>query len=425
MSTSALPNAYRSLLSRHRLTPSLAQAALVTRLSRLQCDLQNTPQNTSLNLRGIYIHGSVGTGKSRIADLFASTLPPSISHRRLHFHEFMMDVHSRLHVARSSPTFAGDPLIAIGRQVAEESRVLCFDEFQVTDIADALILQRLFGAVWERGGVMVATSNRVPEGLYERGLNRELFLPFIATLRERCEVWELQGKEDYRMRSRAADEGRREAVFFTDHKDFERSLDEATGGVRLEEKVIPVLMSRQLRVMAAEESAEGRGGRGGLVVRSRFEDLCENFLGSPDYYALCKASSVIYLSGLRQFRADELDFVRRFITLVDLAYEAKTRVICSSSVPLFEVFANIVPRQIRVGGDLRDELGRQMSVKGEGGSSSSMMSTFIGEMEWSATGLAEASLATGGAGESDVGFAVGRAVSRLYEMGSTEYGITD
>jgi protein AFG1 len=189
----------------------------------------------------------------------------------------------------------------------------------------------------------------------------------------------------------------------------------------MKDTVIPVLMSRQLKVLAA--AAPGEDGK--LVVSSTFEDLCQKFLGSADYHALCKVASTVFLTGLRQFRADELDFVRRFITLVDLAYEAKTRLICLSSVPLFGVFSNIIPNRISVEGELQDDLGRQMTVKGQGGSSSSMMSTFIGEMEWSATGLAKASLASGGAGETDVGFAIGRAVSRLYEMGSKSYGVGD
>jgi len=209
-------------------------------------------------------------------------------------------------------------------------------------------------------------------------------------------------------------------VFFTEAKEFHKSLDKAIGTSEMKNTIIPVMMSRHLQVAAG---VPNKGKK--LVVSSTFEDLCQNFLGSPDYYALCNASSTIYLSGLRQFKSDELDFVRRFITLVDLAYETKTRIICLSTVPLFELFLNIVPTKTNVEGALQGSLDRSMIVKGEGGSSSSMMSTFIGEMEWSATGLSEASLASGGAGETDVGFAVGRAVSRLYEMGSEDYGIRD
>lgn len=414
MSKSALPNAYKALLSRNRLTPNPSQAALITRLANLQLDLTSHAHPPPL---GVYIYGDVGTGKSRIADLFAVTLPPSITSRRIHFHEFMMDIHVRLHRARSQPSYAGDPLVQIGRDVRSESQVLCFDEFQVTDIADALILRRLFGAIWESGGVMVSTSNRPPEKLYENGLNRSLFLPFVEELKRRCEVWRMEGSEDYRMRKSPE---RRVDVFFTEAEGFRKSLENAVNGARMEEKIIPVLMSRQLKVVAASPEQDGK-----LVVSSTFEDLCQNYLGSADYYALCKAASTVYLTGLRRFKEDELDFVRRFITLVDLAYETKTRIICRSTVSLFEVFSKIVPKQILVGGDLQDALSRDMTVKGEGGSSSSMMSTFIGGMEWSATGLAEASLATGGAGETDVGFAVGRAISRLYEMGSRDYGRRD
>lgn len=421
MSKSPLHAAYKSLLSRHRLAPNPSQAALVTRLATLQADL--TSQDTIKqddSRRGLYIYGDVGTGKSRVADLFASTLPPSISKRRIHFHEFMMDIHMRLHVARSQKSFAGDPLIQIGRDVKEESKVLCFDEFQVTDIADAMIIRRLFGAIWDSGGIMVSTSNRHPTKLYENGLNRDLFMPFIADLQRRCEVWKMEGTEDYRMRKGLEIPDGRVDVFFTEPSKFEESLHESIGAARMERVIIPVMMSRELSVEAARTKTQGK-----LSVRGTFEDLCQAYLGSADYHALCKAADTVYLSGLRKFKADELDFVRRFITLIDLAYEAKTRVVCLSSVPLFELFADIVPNQIPVEGALQEKLERSMTVKGEGGSSSSMMSTFIGEMEWSATGLAKASLATGGAGETDVKFAIGRAVSRLFEMGSKGYGSKD
>lgn len=158
MSESVIHVAYKQLLSRGRLIANPGQNALVTRLASLQQTLLQSAEPQT----GLYIYGSVGTGKSRLADLFASTLPSQVSKRRVHFHEFMMDIHSRLHKARSLATYAGDPLVQIGREVRSESRVLCFDEFQVSDIADALILKRLFGAIWDSGGVMVSTSNRHP-----------------------------------------------------------------------------------------------------------------------------------------------------------------------------------------------------------------------------------------------------------------------
>ncbi|KAF1349059.1 AFG1-like ATPase-domain-containing protein, partial [Delphinella strobiligena] len=248
---SSIHNAYQTLLTRGRLVPNPAQAALVQRLANLQTRLapaySTAPHQKG---KGVYIYGNVGTGKSRIADLFASTLSPDISSRRIHFHEFMMDIHMRLHHARSSPTYSGDPLVAIGRQVSAESRVLCFDEFQVTDIADAMILKRLFGAIWGCGGVMVATSNRHPNNLYEKGLNRSLFLPFIDELQRRCEVWEMQGDLDYRMVT-DDEEKSRQTVFFSDAAEFSESLEEVSQAARLVPQEIPVMMNRVLNVEGA------------------------------------------------------------------------------------------------------------------------------------------------------------------------------
>ncbi|EME50143.1 hypothetical protein DOTSEDRAFT_68862 [Dothistroma septosporum NZE10] len=430
MTSSALQAAYKSLIQRGRLAADPHQAALVTRLSKLQHDLVETNDATYMSgqlasvPRGLYIYGSVGTGKSRVADLFTSTLPSKITRRRIHFHEFMNDIHQRLHSARSSPAYRGDPLVEIGRNIHAESRVLCFDEFQVTDIADAMILSRLFTSIWQSGGVMVSTSNRHPDGLYENGLNRDLFTPFIKEVQRRCEVWEIGGKDDYRMRS-LKDEGPHQTrieTFFNDAESFQESFQQALGTSKLKRVSLQVYGSRTLDVEAAVEDSSTTSAERSkrfAMIDGTFAELCEASLGSADYHALCSSTDTIFITGLRRFREDEKDFVRRFITMIDLAYEMKTRVFCQSDVPLGEVFTNMVPKH------LKKKSIRDMRVKGEGGSSSSMMSTFIGETEWSATGLVEASLATGGAGETDVGFAIGRAISRLYEMSSKDYGTSD
>ncbi|EME81432.1 uncharacterized protein MYCFIDRAFT_38267 [Pseudocercospora fijiensis CIRAD86] len=418
MSKTALQTAYAHLIQRGRLLPDIHQAALITRLDALQDELLRS-HNATLSLipgqpthapRGLYIYGSVGTGKSRIMDLFATTLPSKISHRRIHFHEFMMDIHSRLHRARfsSSSSSGRDPLMGIGRTIREESEVLCFDEFQVTDIADAMILARLFAGIWLQGGVMVATSNRHPDALYENGLNRDVVLPFLREVQKRCEVWRVGGTQDYRMRGLPS-AYERDENFLTESKRFYQKLEEALQGRHLGQVSIPVQGARVLDVSAV--TSDGKRS----VVSGTFEELCQSFLGSADYSALCSSTSTIFISGLRAFGPSDKDFVRRFITLIDLAYEAKTRVVCLSDVPLAEVFISIARSE-------QKKSGTSMHVKGEGGASSSMMSTFVGETEWSATGLMEASLATGGAGETDVGFAIGRAISRLYEMGSKAYG---
>jgi len=404
MSKSALHEAYKSLLKSGRLSANPNQAALIDRLSILQSRLATTEGS----LPGLYIYGSVGTGKSRLADLFASTLPTNVSKRRTHFHEFMLDIHTRLHRARSAPGYAGDPLLKIGRQVALESRVLCFDEFQVSDIVDAMILKRLFGSIWAAGGVMVSTSNRHPDRLYENGLNRLLFLPFIEELKRKCEVWNLLGDADYRMTAT----GEREEVYFTDRSEFDTALAQATNNEPLQTIKIAVMMNRALEVQALHRT-DGR-----YVVSSQFSDLCHKNLGAADFHALCATASSIYISGLTRFQAKQLDYVRRFITLIDIAYESKTRIVCLSDTPLKELFKIVAP-------GIKAQLLESLSVRKEGGSSSSMMSTFIGETEWSATGLQDASLATGGAGETDVRFAISRAISRLSEMGLKEYGRLD
>lgn len=418
MTTGALKSAYNALLTKGRLSPNPGQAALVARLAQLQSTLLNEPPHHTTN--GLYIYGAVGTGKSRLADLFAATLPPQVSRRRAHFHEFMLDVHARLHRAWSAPGYIGDPLHQIGRHVVRaEARVLCLDEFQVTDIADAMILQRLFAGIWAAGGVLVATSNRHPDSLYDNGLNRALLLPFLDLLQRRCEVWRMPGHEDYRMVS-----SERVPTFFTDPAAFNTAMERASGGAELKPRSLRVMMGRELHLQQAAAQDPADPGSRLVAVRATFAELCEASLGAADYHALCGATRAVFLDGVRPLLARELDFARRLITLVDVSYEARTRVyLCCSSGTTDSaegVFREIVlAERERVAG-----VGR-MDVKRGGGSSSSMMSTFVGETEWSATGLQAASLAAGGAGETDVVFAVGRAVSRLFEMGSVGYGVKD
>lgn len=504
MTKTALEVAYQSLIARKRLRPDKHQHALVTRLATLQQDLvriygdENDPDHNNNkkkngairnshistyfpNPRGLYIYGSVGTGKSHLADLFTSTLPSHIPRQRLHFHEFLNSIHYRLHLARSSPSssspsYKGDPLVQIGHEIVQhEARVLCFDEFQLTDIADAMILQRLFGAMWMAGGVLVSTSNRAPRDLYLNGLNREVVVPFLREVERWCEVWEMGGREDYRMAGEGGGDGngngegegeggdgRIQTFFVNDEEGFTRKLEEEIAKVRrggtggdgddakdpLELISLPVYGSRTLQVSAlpSPASPHQKSSTSYTLITATFSQLCESPLSASDYHTLCTATSHLYLHGVRKFLAGEKDAVRRFITLIDVAYEKGTRVICSygndgesdgekSSLveSLREVFENIVPASsaaaASMGGEKEKEKekekGIKMTVRAGGGASSSMMSTFIGETEWSATGLAEASLATGGAGETDVGFAVGRAISRLYEMGSVRYGVRE
>lgn len=418
-----LHEAYASLITKGRLKPNPNQAALIERLMTLQNQLSSN--NTNTPHQGLYIYGSVGSGKTRLMDLFSATLPENISKRRTHFHTFMLDIHKRLHHARKKDDFAGDPLIRIGHEISAESKVLCFDEFQVSDIADAMILKRLFGAIWAGGGIMVSTSNRHPTKLYENGLNRLLFVPFIKEVERRSEVWKLQGEEDYRL----SPTNERDEVYFTDAEAFESALSRATEGKKPSPHRIQVMMGRSLLVEAYKPTADLGWPiissptnmleiTDKTIVTSTFKDLLRRNLGAADYHALCEAATTIFISGLRQFRSNDLDFARRFITLIDLAYETRTRIVILADTRLAELFSNIAH-------DIEPLVSAAMTVRKEGGASSSNLTTFIGEVEWSATGLADASLAAGGAGETDVRFAIVRAVSRLSEMGRRDYGNQD
>ena len=264
---------------------------------------------------------------------------------------------------------------------------------------------------------MVSTSNRAPDALYENGLNRSLFLPFIELLKQKCEPWKMGATEDYRL----SNKGERQHTFFTDHDSFRMCAEKAKAGMTPTRRTIPVMMGRSISLLATPKSHE----EGSLVVFATFSDLCARNVGAADYLAVCRASKTIFLDGLHRFRARDLDYARRFITLIDTAYESGTRVFIYSPDPLENLFRDIVPSPLRQS-PTASHPHSQMSVKKGGGSSSSMMSTFVsGDTEWSATGLSEASLAAGGAGETDVSFAVGRAVSRLWEMGSATYGQRD
>src|SRR5262249_50512456 len=152
-------------------------------------------------VKGAYIYGDVGRGKTMLMDAFFAVAAPRRK-RRTHFHEFMADAHQRIHAFRQSQSKgarAGGPILTVADLIAAETRLLCLDEFMVTDIADAMILSRLFGRLFERGLVLVATSNTAPEDLYRDGLNRDLFLPFVAVLKRHADIIELRARVDYRL----------------------------------------------------------------------------------------------------------------------------------------------------------------------------------------------------------------------------------
>lgn len=274
--------------------------------------------------RGIYLHGGTGRGKSMLMDLFYGCLPEGMSKQRMHFHEFMIEVHDYIHSRRSEDMINGavdQALPSLGEIIFQRSQVLCFDEFYVTDVADAMILGRLFRLLFERGIVVVATSNWPPDRLYEGGLQRERFLPFIALLKERMEVVHLDGPHDYREQALAG-EGR---YFSPLSKAADQKMDEVfavltSGADILEEKLY--VKGRRLPV----HTAKG-------VARFTFSQLCEQPLGAEDYLAIAKSFHTVLLDHVPVLRYDRRNEAKRLMNLIDALYDKRVRLIISADAP--------------------------------------------------------------------------------------------
>jgi cell division protein ZapE len=265
--------------------------------------------------RGLYIHGPVGRGKSLLMNLFfaAVTIEPK---RRVHFHAFMLEVHARLKEQRRRDDTGRDPLAVLADDLIEQAWLLWFDEFHVQNIADAMILGRLFQALFERGMVVVATSNFAPERLYEDGLNRDRFLPFIGLLRERLAVVGLAGATDYRL-ARLRD-------LATYHQPLgpatDARLDQAFAALTDGAAGEPALIEVGSRRLEVPRAAKG-------VAWFDFEALCEQPLGPADYLALTLRYHTVLLSGVPRLTPDRRNEARRFITLVDALYDRRVNLI--------------------------------------------------------------------------------------------------
>ena len=275
--------------------------------------------------KGLYIHGGVGRGKSMLMDLFydAVEVPKK---RRVHFHAFMLEVHRRLHGLRQRGG-KGEPLQTLAAAIASETRLLCFDEFHVVNIADAMILGRLFEGLFDAGVVVVATSNWPPDRLYEDGLNRQRFLPFIALLKERMEVLELHGPTDYRL-----DRLRELPVYhYPLGPVATRALDGIFAALADGAEAAPTELevgSRKLRVPLAA----------GGVARFGFADLCAQPLGPADYLALAGRFHSLVLDDVPLLTPDRRNEARRFITLIDALYESRVMLFLAAAASAGELY---------------------------------------------------------------------------------------
>jgi cell division protein ZapE len=323
---------YRKAVSGGALKPDPAQERVAARLDKLVAALKSWRPGgwfAGKPPRGVYVWGDVGRGKTMLMDLFFEAAPVTPK-RRIHFNAFMVETHARLHEERRK-TASSDAILPVAKEVAAEARLLCFDEFQVGDVADAMILGRLFEQLLERGTVIVATSNTAPERLYEGGLNRQLFLPFVDLIRARLDVVELNGPVDYRRRRIGGLK-----VYLTPlGPQTDAAMDEDWKALTGREGGEPTTLTVLGRPVHVPCQAKG-------VARFAFSDLCLQPLAAADYLAIARAFHTLLIDGIPQLSADLRDATRRFIVLIDTLYDENIKLVCSAAVP---------PDALHAGGD--------------------------------------------------------------------------
>lgn len=344
--------------------------------------------------KGLYIHGAVGGGKTMIMDLFHETMQTNRK-KRVHFNAFMLDIHRRIHAlkdgfvrqsgSKNSRAINYDPIPPVASGIANESWLICFDEFQVTDIGDAMILKRLFTELFSLGVIVVATSNRPPEDLYKNGLQRTNFLPFIQVLIDHCHVHCLDSGIDYRQL--AASNSEQKFYFTTQENGAEKEVS----------RLFKLLCSKENdNIRPRNFIVQGRNvtfnRTCGRVLDTTFEEICDRPLGAGDYLQLSKIFHTVIIRGVPQLNLKLKSPARRFITLIDTLYDSRVRVIISADEPLQRLFSKERDAEVL--------LQQTISVDDTNMIGNQAASIFTGEEEL---------------------FAYDRTVSRLSEMQTQDY----
>jgi len=328
---------YQSLVSSGQIEADAAQASAIGRLHALveQIGAKRLARKSSAlgwlfgskaeqqqNLKGLYIWGPVGRGKTMLMDLFFRYVPDQRK-RRVHFHDFMADVHQRVHewrqASKQGQAKGSDPIASVAEALAEEAWVLCFDEFTVNDIADAMILGRLFSALWERGVVVVATSNVDPQELYKDGLNRALFLPFIAELQKRMDVMKLEARADYRLEKLSG----APVYHVPADADARAALDAAWNRLTGDAAPHPGVLAAKSRRIEVPAAAPG-------IARFGFRDLCDKPLGASDYLLVARAFHTLIIDDIPVMDVSRRNEAKRFIILIDVLYENHVKLVASA-----------------------------------------------------------------------------------------------
>ncbi|XP_052896297.1 putative ATPase N2B [Anopheles moucheti] len=346
--------------------------------------------------KGLYIYGSVGGGKTMLMDMFYDCCAIDRK-RRVHFNSFMTDVHSKIHDIKSkhvrdasnSKPQPFDPIKPVAELITEDSWMICFDEFQVTDIADAMILKRLFTYLFNNGVIVVATSNRAPDDLYKNGLQRSNFVPFIGVLKNHCNIVTLDSGVDYRT---AALKGESKHYFDKSQGDANASMD----------KLFKVLCSQENDMIRPKTFTHfGRNitfaKTCGQVLDSTFEELCDRPHGASDFLQIAQFFHTVLIRDIPQLNLKLKSQTRRFITLIDTLYDSRVRLVVSADVPYKYLFSDEAPDDMHTSDEHRMLMDDLKITKDSTDASSNI---FTGEEEV---------------------FAFERTVSRLAEMQSAEY----
>ncbi len=311
---------YERLVSEGALTRDPAQEATIPEFKRIGTALAEPVKKGWFKKapeapKGLYLWGGVGRGKSMLMDLFVETL--DVPSRRVHFHAFMQEIHAGMHKARAEGV--EDALAPVAKAVIDNVRLLAFDEMQITDITDAMIVGRLFEALFAAGVVVITTSNRVPDDLYKDGLNRQLFLPFISILKERMVVHEMVSPTDYRQNRLAGNPS-----YFTPANEEARAQIDAVWSDLTGNAGAPLTLIVNKREVEIPSFHNG-------VARASFYDLCGRALGPADYLALAGAARVLVLENIPELGRSNFNEAKRFVTLIDALYEAGVQLICSAA----------------------------------------------------------------------------------------------